>query len=211
MKTKIYLVRHGESEGNKKQLVIGHTDVDLTEKGRMQAEKTAEYLKNIHADKIYSSDLKRACETAKCTAKIQNLSIIKDKRLREMDCGKWENRSMAEIKELYPENYRLWYENIGRVYCNGGESAEKARERLVEALTDIAEKNVGKTLFFFSHAVAIRLAVSAFLGMELDEIKNLPWPPNASVTTLEYENGKFKVIEYGYDKHMGDISTTVDF
>ena len=41
MKTKIYLVRHGESEGNIKQLVIGHTDVDLTEKGRMQAEKTA--------------------------------------------------------------------------------------------------------------------------------------------------------------------------
>ena len=56
--TKIYFIRHGESQANAQNVFIGHTDLDLTEKGHKQAQKTAEFLKDVSVDKIYSSDLK---------------------------------------------------------------------------------------------------------------------------------------------------------
>ena len=73
MKTTIYLIRHGESQGNAVRAFLGHTNLDLTKKGHDQAECTAKYLKNIHADVIYSSDLLRAYSTAEHTAKIKGM------------------------------------------------------------------------------------------------------------------------------------------
>ena len=63
-KTVIYLIRHGESEGNLKRICLGNTDLGLTEKGREQAEKTAKALSPVDIDAIYSSDLIRAVQTA---------------------------------------------------------------------------------------------------------------------------------------------------
>ena len=57
MATKFYLIRHGESQANKNGVFIGHTDIDLTEKGHKQAQLTAEYLKDVTVDAIYASDL----------------------------------------------------------------------------------------------------------------------------------------------------------
>ena len=76
MKTKIYLVRHGQSEGNLHDQFIGHTDIALTELGRRQAEMAAVYLESIHLDAIYSSDLQRAYDTACATAKRKGLPVV---------------------------------------------------------------------------------------------------------------------------------------
>ena len=62
MATLLIFVRHGESEGNKAERFNGHSDFKLTEKGRQQAQKTAEYLDKYKIDKVYSSDLKRALQ-----------------------------------------------------------------------------------------------------------------------------------------------------
>ena len=63
-KTRLYMIRHGQSEGNLKNLFLGHTDMDLTELGHLQAEMAAEYLATVPVDVIYASDLKRAFHTA---------------------------------------------------------------------------------------------------------------------------------------------------
>ena len=81
---KIYLVRHGESIANAKGIHQGQKiDTSLNKKGLEQAKKIAERLKDENFEIIYSSDLKRAYETAREIAKLQNLKIVKDKRLRE--------------------------------------------------------------------------------------------------------------------------------
>lgn len=81
---KIYLVRHGESEANAKGIHQGQKiDTSLSKNGLEQAKKIAERLKDEDFEIIYSSDLKRAYETAKEIAKFHNIKIIKDKRLRE--------------------------------------------------------------------------------------------------------------------------------
>ena len=68
MKTKIILVRHGQSQGNAIRVLLGHTDLDLTELGFRQAACTAEALRHERIDVIYSSDLKRAMSTARAHA-----------------------------------------------------------------------------------------------------------------------------------------------
>ncbi len=72
-KTRIYMVRHGQSQANERDVFLGHTDLDLTKKGREQALATAKYLSSLPIDHLYSSDLKRAYHTAQATAELLDM------------------------------------------------------------------------------------------------------------------------------------------
>ncbi len=200
--TKIYLIRHGESEANSKHVFIGHTDLDITEKGHLQAEAAAQYLKDIHADVIYSSNLIRAYNTALHTAKVKNMDVIKTVKLREIYAGLWETLHMDEIEEKYPEDRDTWRNNIGLSRPTGGESFIEVRDRVAVALKEIAEENEGKSVFCFTHAAVIRSISAYYMGLSPEETKNVPWADNASVTEIEYKDGKFTVVRYGYDEHL---------
>jgi broad specificity phosphatase PhoE len=85
---KIFLIRHAESEINAKKVYVGSkVDTGLSKKGKEQAKKIAERLKNEKIEAIYASDLKRAKETAEAIGKHHKIKIILDKRLREFDSG----------------------------------------------------------------------------------------------------------------------------
>ena len=200
--TKIYLIRHGESEANSKHVFIGHTDLDITEKGHLQAEAAAQYLKDIHADVIYSSHLIRAYNTALHTARVKNMDVIKTEKLREIYAGLWETLTMAELDEKYPEDREVWKYNVGMSRPTGGESFIEVRDRIDIALREIAEANEGKSVFCFTHAAVIRSVSAYYMGYSPEETKNIPWGDNASVTELTYENGKFTVVRYAYDEHL---------
>lgn len=207
MPTNIYLIRHGESEGNLHNVFLGHYDLPLTPKGVAQAQVTANYLKDIKADVIYASDLKRAFGTAECTANLLGMPIIKDERLREIFAGKWEGMPFMGIGDTYKESFDTWLNDFGHARCDGGESVVELKERIISALTDIAKSNDQKTVFVFTHATPIRLFAAHSLGKTVDEYKDVPWSANASVTSAVYENGKFKLIEYGKADFMGDLVT----
>lgn len=206
MSTTIYLIRHGESEGNLHNTFLGHTDLSLTKKGIAQAQMTAEYLKNIKADAIYSSDLKRAFETAECTANLLNMPIIKNQSLREIYAGKWEGMPFLEIGNTYKDSFDIWQNNFGRAVCDGGESVEQLKQRFVTAVTDIAKAHHGETVFIFTHATPIRLFAAHCLKKSIDEYKDIPWSANASVTKAVYD-GSFRLIDYGKADFMGDLVT----
>ena len=84
MKTTVIMVRHGESESNKKNVFTGQQNTPLTELGIKQAALAAEALKNVHIDKIYASDLTRAYNTGLPIAKSHGLEIEKNENLREI-------------------------------------------------------------------------------------------------------------------------------
>lgn len=199
MKTQIYLIRHGESEGNKARAFLGHTDLDITETGHIQAENTARFLKDIKADVIYSSDLIRAYNTALHTAEMKGMEIIKNSNLREIYAGQWETLKFTELEDRFKNEYGVWKENIGEASCPGGESTAQLQKRIVTEVTKIARDNQGKTVFIFTHATPLRVFKAYCDGKGLDGIKDVPWSTNASVTHVEYENGKFNVIQYGID------------
>lgn len=205
--TKIYFIRHGESQANAQNVFIGHTDLDLTEKGHKQAQKTAEFLKDVSVDKIYSSDLKRAYNTACHTSRLKGMDIEKNKNLREIFGGEWEKRTFDDLEKDYPEEYDVWLSDIGVSRCTNGESVAELQTRFVSEVEKITKENVGKTIFIFSHATPIRVLCAAWNKKNLHEIKDIPWASNASVTIAEYKNGIFSIIEYGKNDFLGDINT----
>ena len=208
-KTKLIIVRHGQSMGNLVDKFLGHTDLDLTEKGYLQASLVADYLDGIEIDKIYASDLKRAYNTVVETAKRKGIEIIPEKGLREIFAGDWENMGFDDLKNTYVEDYSVWLNDLGNARCTNGESVAELQERVCSTLAEIAENNPGKTVLIGTHATPIRVFYAKWNGFSLDEIKNIPWAPNASVTVAEYEDGKFVVGEYGKNDYLGAEATAL--
>ena len=93
MKTTLYLVRHGESIGNLQHRFLGHTNLDLSPRGYLQANATFEYMKGFQIDAVYSSSLMRAVNTVLPHAKHRGLEVIPMDALREVYIGIWEGLS----------------------------------------------------------------------------------------------------------------------
>ena len=107
-----YLIRHGESTSNVNKTFTGQQDAQLTPLGCQQAECISRYFLGIHIDRIYASDLSRAYNTVVPLSKVSRVPIEKNAALREINGGKWEYRTFAELVDLYPEDYALWRNDL---------------------------------------------------------------------------------------------------
>ena len=205
MKTHIYFIRHGQSEGNLYDLFLGHTDLDLTELGKKQAECVTTYFKDIAVDAIFSSDLKRAYHTACPLAKTKGLPITKCEKLREIFAGEWEGKVFSEIRKTYPMG-DIWWEDTGNAHPTGGESVAELQIRILAEVERLAKENEGKTICIFTHFTPIYALRTAWAGVPVSEMKNMPKPSNASVTHAIYENGAFsELVEYANNAYLGDL------
>ena len=204
MKTKMLLIRHGESLANAVGIYLGHTDWDLSEKGKAQAEVVAEYLANTKIDRIFSSDLIRAYNTAAPHARRHGLDIEKRAGLREIYLGEWEGRPVSELEEKYPEEFGIgWRQRFGTCRVPGGESVQDVANRICRELENIAKECPGKTVIVATHAAAIRATWAAITGTAPEDVADtLPFPRNASITTILYDDGVFVPIEYGFDGYF---------
>lgn len=206
--TTLILVRHGQSLANLEKIYAGHSDFDLSPTGYQQAEKTAEYIvANYEIDKIYASDLKRAYNTAKKVADKLNMEIITDTNLREIFAGEWEGTPFDVLVDKYKDNYNTWLNDVGNSICTGGESVRDLAERISKTLTQIALDNDGKTVLVAFHATPIRAMQCLWSGKTLDQMKDVPWVSNASVTVAEFDGEKFDLKLIGEDSHLSDIKT----
>jgi len=136
MKTLIYIVRHGESLGNATHTYLGHTDLDLSERGHKQARVTAEHLKDVKLDAIYSSDLKRAHNTALPHAVLRGMPVIDSVALRELNIGDWEGLKVDDLIKYHYEDFVVgWQQNFGTFTVPGGERVMGGAERFYSACT----------------------------------------------------------------------------
>ncbi len=206
--TRLIIVRHGQSKGNELHRFAGQTDVPLTELGEKQADAVTEFLKNEHIDVVYSSDLQRAYNTVRGSAELRGLHIIKDKNLREIYVGDWEYQYYDYIEENYNKQWKLWREDMSRCEPENGESVMALRDRIKAEIEKIALENDGKTVLIGTHATPIRIMETVWKGLPFEEIKNLEWVKNASVTITEYEKDlTFRLIELGRYDFLGDKAT----
>lgn len=207
MKTVLYLIRHGQSMANLLGKFVGHTDYPLSSLGEKQAELTADYFKNINIDFVYSSDLSRAFCTAKAIADVKGISVIKSKSLREMHCGIFEDTFYDDFIIKHSADFDIWENDIWNFEFMQGESTKQLYRRANAEITRIAQKHKGKTVCIGTHAMFIRTFCGSFLTKDMKELSDVPTPSNASVTKLEYENGKFELLTYSYDSHLKDLVT----
>lgn len=207
--TEIYLVRHGYTTSNEQDLFVGQKNVDLTEKGQAQARLCAEYLSKFNISEIYSSDLDRAVQTATPLSKLKNLPIITSKNMREIEGGVWDFVSYKEINEKYPDDWRLWGYDIYNSYTVGGETFISVQNRAYNEMVKIANENDGKVIAVYSHGTTIKAFICKVLGAVGKYANDLPYPGNASVTKLIFNEEKFSIEFYSKADFLGDLSTNL--
>ena len=206
--THILMIRHGESLANAQGFFAGQTDIPLTELGRRQAERTAEYLRERGIDRIYSSDLMRSMQTAEPTARMHGLSVISEPGLREIFAGKWEHMAYTEVERQYPTTRGVWVSHIGLAHPDGGESVAEVAERICGTVERLARENEGRCIALFTHALPIRSMGCIWQGIPISEMERLPWCTNAAVTEAEYgADGSVRFLCYGYDAHQVGVAT----
>lgn len=205
--TRLIFVRHAESESNLNRLFYGaRTNVNITERGRKQAEKTAEYLRDFHIDIAYSSDLVRVIQTIKPTVRGRDIPFIITKGLREIDGGKFDGISWAEIEQRYPRELYAWKNDFANSKTPDGESVESLQERIISFVEKITNDNRGKTVLIATHACPIRVMMNKYLLKERFEINTTPWASNASVSIVDIDDcGNPNIVLSGYDEHLKDI------
>lgn len=141
---RVYVVRHGESETNQSKRWTGWLDVHLTAKGKADAQKVSEFLKGISFDKIYTSDLSRAIETAEIA--IPNCHYEKTPLLREVNVGSLANQPISVLSD----SQRLQASKNG--YADfGGEMKDELYKRILQFRKELETQNY-ETVSVFTHA-----------------------------------------------------------
>lgn len=158
--TTIYIVRHGQSEANVRD-IIGD-DMPLSEEGEKQAEALSEKLKDIHFDAFFSSDLLRAKRTAEIIARDRNLEVIAYKELRERNYGAYEgatgDKYREDLKEVFEEMKSMSYEQIKKhKRYHSYETDEQIISRYITFIRELAIAYKGKTILIGSHASLMRV------------------------------------------------------
>lgn len=187
--TIILLARHGQSDWNATRRWQGHADRPLTEKGRAQATALAERLAHIELDAVYSSDLRRAADTARVVAEAQGLELVQRPELREVDVGSWSGLTREEAEERFPEGFARWRE--GFPGWDDGEDYDEMAQRVTKAVVEIARAHEGGRALVVSHGGPIRALHAGALGLDVHEYRRLrPVEPNARLSAVCFVEGE---------------------
>jgi broad specificity phosphatase PhoE len=190
--TTVHLARHGESDWNAEGRWQGHADRPLTELGRRQAAELAERLASVPLDAVYSSDLRRALETAAPVAESHGLEVRPVPALREVDVGGWSGLSRPEVEQRFPEAFARW--RVGGQGWEDGEMYENMTERVVAAVLGIAAAHPDGEVLVVAHGGPIRALHAVALGLEISEHRRLkPVAVNAKLSRLTIEDGRLRV------------------
>lgn len=189
---KLILVRHGTTICNEGGALSGLTDSILSERGKLQASKLADYLKDKNIDKIYTTPFSRTKETVDRLAKIKTIQIEERCQLNEINFGDFEGLPFKSIEERYPEEVKKMINEGFKYKYPNGESLEDTFMRVKSELKKIIRDNENSTVLICSHGGTIRNIISYLL---CDDYK-YHWNfrvDNGSITEIEVENN-FAVI-----------------
>ncbi len=203
--TTVYFVRHGQSTANLSHCFAGFTDVPLTELGCKQAACTAEFLADAPLTAVYSSDLRRAYDTACAVAKKHGLTVQKDPELREIFAGAWEGRSYDELEEN-DAAYRVWMQQVGLATCTDGESVSHLRERLARAVSRIVANHPNESICIVAHGTPIRVLTAQYSGTPLELLHTVPWVGNACVMIAAFDSPQQgRIVAADLHEHLEDL------
>ena len=166
----LYLVRHGQSVGNEKQLFFGWSDHPLTELGREQARQAAEKLREVRFTRCVSSDLVRAWDTALACADGRGIEVEAAPDLREQDMGELEDLTFAQAMERGGESVERMLADWTRAAPPGGESGAHMKERVGRCVDEIVRR--GEDTLIVAHNGSLSLILSHFGLAKESELMN---------------------------------------
>lgn len=182
-RTRMYLARHGEvvNQG----VYNGQTDVDITEVGIRQMERLKDLLKDKNLSAVYSSDLLRTRKGAQIIAGPHGLKPEYFPEFREIDFGRWQGLSYAEVMERYPWDIPRWMNDLENFRIPAGESMLDVRNRAIPKLQQLIERHRGKEFALICHGALNRIILAEALHL-----------PFAHLLRIEQDYGCLNIIEY---------------
>ncbi len=206
--TEIFLVRHGETEWNVQQRLQGHADSPLTDIGHQQAEALAGSLQNYDFDAIYSSDLKRAVDTADKIVSKNGGQLQEDSRIRERHFGVLQGLTTIEMAEQHPHVWQQ-YQSYAPDYCiPEGESAKECLQRVVQCFDELVTKHQGKRILIVTHGGILSIFLKYVLKIPLDTPRRYQLL-NSSLNIFTYDK-EWMLYSWGNMCHVHNVRSLDD-
>ena len=161
MPTTVLLIRHPESAWNRKGIYQGQKDIPLSPLGRVQAELVASRLSREHIAGVVCSPLDRAHALARAIARYHNLTPQPDERLTEICHGSWEGLSRHDVRQAFPDMYRVWQDRPHDVMFPGGESLPCVHNRCIGVVEELLARPGDETWVVVTHDAVARLVIAA--------------------------------------------------
>ena len=200
---RLLFARHGQTEWHRDNRYVSRTDIGLNETGRREAWMLARRAEEERPDLVLCSPLTRALETARLSAEACGMEPRSDERLRELDFGEWEGKSLAEIREEDPDSVSLFEEDPARHGFPGGEPLNKGAERMLEILAELHRSHTDRKVLLVAHNTLLRLGLCRMLGIPLrDYRRRLPRLVNAAVSEVRFGEEGGALYSLNDAKHL---------
>lgn len=181
------LIRHGQPLQHKEKIFLGQSDIPLSELGKTQSQSAGKKLREIslRTEKIYTSNLARAFETAKIVGAKANIKkIIVEKDFSEMALGDWDGKTIREVKNNYPEEFKKRGENLFNFKPDHSwESFYDLQYRVIKKLKSILAKDKSQDVIIVAHSGVIRVIQNNLNGKSVDQQWDRP------------QNGEIRILQ----------------
>ena len=204
MKSRLIVVRHGETQWNVAGRIQGHTDSPLTTGGIAQAEAIGARLAKESFERLVSSDLGRAWKTAEAIARRTGHAIVPNPRLRERHFGVGEGLTYDEVDAQWPEAFSRTRETDPDYVIPGGESRRQLYERIRDEFESLAREAAGGCHAVVCHGGVLAILYRHIHGIPVGEPRKIPIA-NASYNALRQEGGRWVVETWGDTAHLAAV------
>ena len=181
---RVVLWRHGQTDWNVENRFQGHSDIPLNKVGHYQASEAAKVLAALRPDRIISSDLIRAQETAGALAALTDITVEINPNLRETDGGLWEGKLASENRATHGELFANWYEGGDEPAGVTGERRSDVAKRAV-AVIEKETTNFSGTIVFVTHGGTVRSVLGSILKLPIAQWGVIGGLSNACWSILE--------------------------
>ncbi len=188
IKTRVYLMRHGEVKNGEEKRYNGHIDIDITEKGIEQMHRLAGLLAGKRISAVYSSDLIRSLKGADIISKNLGLPYKALRELRERSVGVWEGLTAEEIKERYPEEYIRWRADLLNYRPPSGECVYDVRDRILPVFRELVGAHAGEEIAMLLHGGVNRIILADAIGLDF-----------LNLFRIDQSFGSLNIIDYFED------------
>ncbi len=200
---RLYLVRHGQTDWNVQKRAQGHTDIPLDEVGLEQARRTGQAFLEIPIQRLLTSDLLRASQTAHEIARTTRVDAEVTSRLRERGFGKWEGQPFAEIGIRFGFEADMKGVTRNDITPPGGESFVEVWNRIRSVVDEVLAAKVDTAIV--AHGGTCSLLLAMFLGGDVGLSNGFRFS-NACINELETRpDGGLRMIRYNDISHLAGI------
>jgi broad specificity phosphatase PhoE len=200
--SRIYLVRHGETEFNRLGVFRGRYEVELNEVGLKQAGETGAALAGEGIEFILTSPLKRAVVTAEIISRAIGIGYEVDDAFNNIDLGDWQGVPKSKVRETYPDEWRRWTTEPEGLVLPGGESVEDVRKRASARLLEVVGSGQ-RDLAIVTHRSVIKVLAAFMLGVPAPYFWKF-YIDNAAYSVFEHSGADFTLINWNRSSHLSD-------